>query len=630
MRARYWTLKRPTVNAFDTETRHGDLLILCDPKECLEVGLGTQFGHILNFLWRRGRRENFFWNVGYDLGAILKGYIQRLTRSQREALRSGHRIESGRFTLTFAGEKGFRIRDRAAHREKRYWDLAPFYSEENSIRSLEEAARTKLGEGKAGDVDRVRLGKEPGYFEANRERVVEYCKRDALLTRRLAELRMGEIGEALGFYPTRFSSKASLSKAYLDRNYSDVLRCPIPKVVDEAFHKGYRGGIFHTRILGRIELVTEIDISSAYPSVIAELPDVRLLTPRVSNEYHPDALLGVYFIETRYEGDLPLVRGRGRRIIYPVSREPRQYWATLSELRYLKNLGRAFKIRLAYEYFGQFQRAFPTFDDLYRERQKLRSAEREDLAFLLKVVMSACYGAFAESKHGETQFTNWVYAATITGAVRARIWTLCAHIGWERVVSINTDSIRFIGPSPWYDAHRSELTKPGFGAWEEKYVGATLTHYQSGVALIEVPGHPPKLRRRGFKNLTPEMLRAARGHRLEVDRTRPIKLAEALAQDRVDDLGDFQEEERVLDLQSNLNALDFPIGKLTFEYLNRLPLEGVNPDYDEVALPRRNPEHFPYQRGARFRGPGTGNHPDRRAPGDRLRPPRGPKHKGVR
>jgi hypothetical protein len=601
MRARYWTLKRPTVNAFDTETRHGDLLILCDPKECLEIGPGTQFGHILNFLWRKGRRENFFWNVGYDLGAILKRYIQHLNPSQRDDLRSGHRIESGRFTLTFAGEKGFRLRDRMAHREKRYWDLAPFYSEENSIRSLEDAARTRLAEGKSGDVDRVRLGKEAGYFEANRDRVIDYCKRDALLTRRLAELRMVEIGEALGFYPTRFSSKASLSKAYLDRNYSEVLRCPVPKVFEGAFHSGYRGGIFHTRFLGRIENVTEIDISSAYPSVIAELPDLRLLTPKVSNEFHPDALLGVYLIEIRYEGDLPLVRGKGRRIVYPVSREPRPYWATLPELRYLKELGRPFSVRMAYEYFGTFQRAFLTFDYLYRKRQELRDQAKDDLAFLLKIVMSACYGAFAESKHGETQFTNWVYAATITGAIRDRLWTLCAHIGWERVISINTDSIRFIEPSSWYSTHRDELTRPGFGAWEEKYRGATLTHYQSGVALIERPGKAPILRRRGFKNLTPSMLRAATGHRLEVERVRPIKLGEALAQNRVDDLGDFQKEERILDLQSNLNALDFPIEKLVFEYLNRFPLEGVNPDYDEVALPRRNSEHFPYKTGPRFR-----------------------------
>jgi hypothetical protein len=616
LRARYWTEKRPSVNGFDTETRHGDLLILCDPKECLEVGPGTRFGHILNFLWRRGKRENFFWNVGYDLGAILKAHIQRLSKTAQQALRRKHQLEYGGLTLTFTGDKGFQIRDNRAHRTKRFWDLAPFYSEENSIRSLDEVSKEKLGEGKASDVDRARLGKEPGYFESNRERVIEYCKRDTLLTRRLAELRMSEISEALGFYPTRFSSKASLSKAYLDRNYSDVLKCPIPKVIEAAYRKGYRGGIFHTRILGRVENVTELDISSAYPSVIAELPDLRILIPKVSNEYHPDALLGVYLIETQYEGDLPLVRGKGRRIVYPVSRGPRAYWATLPELRYLRDLGRPFRVRMAYEYFGPYQRAFPGFDGLYDRRQTLRHEEKDDLAFLLKIVMSACYGAFAESKHGETQFTNWVYAATITGAVRARVWSLCAHIGWDRVVSINTDSVRFIGPSLWYETHRDELTKPGFGTWEEKYHGATLTHYQSGVALIEKPGQRPILRRRGFKNLTPEMLRGAKGHRLEVERTRAVKLGEALAQGRVDDLGDFKEEERVLDLQSNLNALDFPIEKLVFEYLNCFPLEGANPDYDEVAVPRRNPEHLLDKAGSRFRRSGEENDQNHRAARD--------------
>lgn len=630
MKARYSTDRKPTVNAFDTETRHGDLLILCDPKECLEVRPRTRFGHILNFLWRRGRRENFFWNVGYDVGAILKAYIQRLTPRQREAFREKHRIRFGRFLLILAGDKGFRIRDQDAHREKRYWDLAPFYSEEHSIRSLDEAAREKLGEGKAGDIDRARLGSEPRYFESNRERVVEYCKRDALLTRRLAELRVVEIGEALGFYPTRFSSKASLSKAYLDRNHSDILNHRVPKVIEAAFHKGYRGGIFHTRILGRVENVTELDISSAYPSVIANLPDIRVLTPKVSNEYHPDALLGVYLIDTSYRGDLPLARGRGRRIVYPNSRGPRPYWATLPELRYLRDHGRSSRVRVAYEYFGSFQRAFPGFENLYERRQVLRDDKKADLAFLLKVVMSACYGAFAESKHGETRFTNWVYAAAITGAIRARIWDLCARIGWERVISIHTDSIRFIEPCPWYESHRDELTRPGFGAWEEKFRHATVTSYQSGVSLIEIPGKKPILRRRGFRNLTPELLRAAKGNRLGVERTRAIKLGEALARDRVDDLGDFQREERVLDLRSNLGALDFPIEKLVFEYLNRLPLEGVNPDYDEVAVPRRDAEHFAYKAGSRFRRSGSRNHPSHRTARDRFRPPDRPEHERVR
>ena len=630
MRARYWTTERPTINAFDTETRHGDLLVICDPKTALEVGSGTQFGHILNFLWRQGRRENFFWNVGYDLGAILKSYIQGLPPAARKELRARHRVRHGRFDLTYVGDKGFRLRDTVSHREKRYWDLSPFYSEENSTRSLDTVAREKLGEGKAETVDRRRLGREPGYYENHRLEVIDYCKRDALLTRRLAELRIGEIREALGFYPTRFSSKASLSKAYLDRNCSAILNHPVPKVIDQAFRKGYRGGVFHTRILGRVTNLTEIDISSAYPSVIAELPDLGVLTPRVSNEFHPDAMLGVYLLETTYEGDLPLVRGHGRRILYPKSRGQRPYWATLPELRYLKELGRPFKVKLAYEYFGPRVRAFAGFDELYAQRQRLKRTKSHDLAFLLKIVMNACYGAFAESRHGETRFTNWVYAATITGAVRARIWTLCAHIGWDRVVSINTDSIRFIGPSPWFEANRAELTTPRLGCWEVKFEGAAVTHYQSGVTLIEIPGQKPVLRKRGFRALNVERLLHAKGHRLEVERTRAIKLGEALAHDRVEDLGDFLEEERVLELQSNLQALDFPIEKLTFEYLNSLPLEGVNPDYDEVALPRRSHVRFANKGGSRFRRPGARDPPSHRASRARLRPAGGSERQGIR
>jgi len=630
VKARYWTEKCPSVNAFDTETRHGDLLLICDPKEHFEVRPGTQFGHVLNFLFRRGKRENFFWNVSYDEGAILKGFLQSLSPKQIAELRVKHKFRHNRFTVILAGDKGFRIRDERSHREKRYWDLTPFYSEEHATRPLDEVAREKLGEGKFEDIDRRRLGKEDGYYAANREKVIGYCKQDALLVRKLAVLRIRQIGEALGFYPTRYASKASVSKAFLDRHYSEVLNAPVSEIMDTAFHRSYKGGIFHTRVLGRVENVTEIDISSAYPSVIAELPDLRRLKPEVSRTYHPEALLGAYLIEVEFRGDLPLVRGHGRRTVYPTSRGPRPYWATLPELRFLIDTGRQPRILASYEFFGAYRRAFPGFDELYERRQALKQAEQDDLAFLLKIVMSACYGAFAESKHGETRFTNWVYAATITGAVRARIWTLWDLIGWNRIVSINTDSIRFVGPSPGYESRRAELTAPGFGSWEEKYTGATVTHYQSGVALIEREGQILLLRQRGFKNLTPAKLKHAMGPTLTVERVRPIKLGEALAQDRLDDLGDFQEEERTLDLRSNLHALDFPDEKLTFEYLNRLPLEGANPDYDEVAFPRRMSEYFRDQGRLDFRGQGGRNFPGHRAPGDRLRPPYRPEHQGVR
>ena len=77
------------------------------------------------------------------------------------------------------------------------------------------------------------------------------------------------------------------------------------------------------------------------------------------------------------------------------------------------------------------------------------------------------------------------------------------------------------------------------------------------------------MRSRGFANLSKyskEILNV-KGNIFKATITKPTTLKEGIIQHRSEDIADFLESERSIDLQSNLNKYELPIDKLTFEYL---------------------------------------------------------------
>jgi len=156
------------------------------------------------------------------------------------------------------------------------------------------------------------------------------------------------------------------------------------------------------------------------------------------------------------------------------------------------------------------------------------------------------------------------------------------------VVSVNTDSLRYtFNPEAEFEGCLDCLDREGVGEFEVKLTASTVTHYQSGIALIEETGKPPTLRRRGKPLLTAAMLKGATGPVLSVPSKRVTHLFEGLAQHRTADIGAFDDpndpgDDTKIDLNANRWALDFS-EPLRFEVLNQRPVFGSSPPWDSVV-----------------------------------------------
>lgn len=594
-RPRYHTAAPPSIGAFDTEACRGNLLVVCSPTSHFEPREQKDSPQrLLAWLFREARDVNFCYNLSYDRAILLKPLARRFKRGQRQ-------VTVGPFRLSLLGNKSFTLTKKGSHHKRAFYDISGFYADGERTLPLEETAREFLGEGKLPDVDRAVLGTDPTYYPAHREEVIRYCMRDAELALRLGKLLISMLGQSLGFFPSRFNSKASISKAWIEVHHPELYRRKAPWKWGLA-RESFKGGIFLTRVLGKVEHAAEIDLRSQYGSSLLTLPRLDLLTRRISNTYHPEALLGAYRILIDYDGRLPLdpaLRGRKRgqaHILYPLTKpgQLRPYTAAKPEMDYFVRTKRSFIVLMAEEWFGHSVPQLPEVSGLLERISALKAGSdtRSKVErMLLKTIVNAAYGCFAESKHGETDLTCWPYAAHITAECRAKIWTEWDHLASHGcvILSVNTDSIRYTQPLDWEDnlCPRCIIT-PGVGQFNLEFCDASVTHYQSGIAIIDKPDGTSKLRKRGKPLLTAQMLRGASGTVLSVPSHHVTGFFEAISQGRPDDIGVFSdpndsEDDTKIDLASNLRPLGFDPQLLRFEVLNARPLLGVPYDFDEVT-----------------------------------------------
>ncbi len=259
-RWRYSRDEVPTTQAFDTETYRGQVKVVCTPTAFFEPDKDAE--HLIGWIWENGKELNWLWNISFDRDVVLRPYLESEAFGEEEKARLllSHRVKIGKFLVTIIGNKSFSI-NTGRHKRKTFYDAGTFYRDAETALPLDVVAKEVLGAGKnAGElgISRQRIGEEEGYYEANREKIIEYCKQDANLTKLLGDRLFVVSKAALGYYPKRWSSPASLAKAWLERNAADLMKKP-EKNPHEPFHHSYRGGIFMST-LGREKNVSEVDI----------------------------------------------------------------------------------------------------------------------------------------------------------------------------------------------------------------------------------------------------------------------------------------------------------------------------------------------------------------------------------
>lgn len=568
--------KKPEIEGFDTETYHGNLLLIASSEDYKEP---KTFEDAIKFLWYHGKDLNFFFNIGFDFSVILKMYLME-NKDESQEIRAQQRVRLDNFIITFISGKGFSIIQHK--RKKRYFDISQFYTD-GYHRTLDSVAKEVLGIGKNDEkleIDRKLIGEQEGYYQQHREKIIEYCKNDALLTKQLAIKKVNEIHNLFGIYPQFWYSSASISKAYLEKFHANEKWAYWSFARDKMFFnyttQSYFGGIFISPTLGFIADAQEIDINSAYPFAIANLYSLKGSKKVFVKTPSKDCDYGFYHVKVKFNGLIPY--RTKTNIIYPISPFPLDtvmtaieywYWVDKTEIQFIDG----------YELYTTKDKAFPEYEDLYKQRQKLKkdkSLESQFKQWGIKIILNATYGCFAQSKGGFTYWTNFVYSSYITAITRIIIYKAIEKIGFDNVISVLTDSIIFHNYK-WNDKDSDKL-----GDFKLEFSNNALITYMSGLYAYEneinndytmgLPVIQKNLKKRGFPTLKIEDLKG--NDKITIQRIKVKKLLESIIQHKIELIGDFFNEGKDIDLKSNLHKYDFPVDKLTFDYLNNHALRG--------------------------------------------------------
>lgn len=564
---------KPDIQAFDTETYKGNLLIICNAYDCFEYNPDKPI-KLIDWLYTHASADlNFLYNLKFDLGSILKPYI---TNANADNVRKFKELKVGKYLITFIHKRFFAIKNTRTHKNnsRKFFDIAQYYMDkEGKIMTLDNASKQELGIGKNNEelgIDRAKIGTEYGYYSKHKELIIKYCKKDAELTMNLAKKRVDVFAQLFnGKYPKSYISPASLSKAYLNLyHYNEKfafakLISQLPKNKQKtAFDYivgTYHGGLFYDLIYGNIKNVSEIDINSAYPDKIRNLKSI--INGRIFYvKKYTLADYGFYHVKMKYTNIPFPYRISTGMIIYPQSAIMVDNYITEPEYNYMIKHNIPVKIIDGYVIFCNTTENFKDYAIMYAKRQEYKKHGNTSLQEALKYVLNATYGSFAESKNGLKAFTNFVYASYITALTRLQILNACEKIGWQNVVSIRTDAIIYKGD---YRENSKEL-----GKFKQEFENCDMLNYSTGISIIEGDNYN-NMSKRGFPSLTKNDLLNAHGHTLTItEKAKPLSMVQGMIEHRLIDINNFEEKRHTFDLYSHKDKQVFSDNVLNFECFN--------------------------------------------------------------
>ncbi len=558
---------------YDTETFKGYVKILCaSDGQCIEPNVEEYTVQLLNWLWSKG--DGFFFNIEYDLAAILKPWI---LKNRKNVDKDKYDYVIGDFQVRHYPNKAFSIKNLKLRRERARWyfDVANFFTINFTYRSLDEVAKEFLHETKNAEelgIDRAKIGEEKGYYEKHRETIRKYCINDAVLTEKLAR-ELSNILSNLGFpQPNRWFSKASISKSFLKTIWTNKRE---PRFIRSIAKQSYRGGIFQTYFLGHFGHVYDMDINSAYPYAMSLLrePEKRyfLLDSELDLEDTVKRLTGLTVSEmlasllsnnansvnklleklTNFYGFVKIElkdfskygfrKKKGSSIFYGKVKEAQEQWVTFYDYLVQRLFGIEYKFKGAVIIPVKKSFAFPFVQKLFDMKDKIKKEYGKSSMqyWLIKVIINALYGALAQHKPHETQFTNYLYASNITAITRFIVRSMEFMIEGVggKVIAISTDGL--VATKIPHVKASDELGKWTIEEWEE-YV-----HYMNGIYFYKKDGKW-KAKARGLGSVDPTILQNLNDVIYHAVLRKPTKIRTALRQENRNP-AEFELEIRTLD-----------------------------------------------------------------------------------
>lgn len=503
-----------------------------------------------------------WWNLRYDIECILKQLPENLIR----ALLLGQTIQYKGYKLDYIPGKKFTITK--GNHKAHHFDFADFYHT-----SLENAAKTFLDdEKKKESFTRRELGESWDIWQDKKEEIIEYCKHDAYLTRKLAQLwaewaKEFGIDASYPISPANVAGRHALRQGFPD--YSETQH----KTVGKAAWQAYYGGRFEARKKGWFDELWGIDLKSAYPAEIVDLPPADCSWQRTHDESkaleYPWGFVRCK-IRVDYDADWsPVMHRKEDGLVFGPVGPLGKKWITLDEYEICKKHEKT-SVDFIKAWVGtdNGERPLEWVGDLYEERAKLKE-NNDPREIVIKLAMNSVYGKTLQRNpiNDATKLEDWngemkagskvilvngepyeirkdeykigpvfnpMYAATITARTRCRLWEMMQK--YETAI-VMTDGI-LIEEKPDAQDLGSEL-----GDWEIDAHGEGVI---IGNGLYQVGDKRSK--RRGFN--VPERFKGwihaleeadDKAERIVINQRRPLHPGEVLTRNDYDltDVGAF-------------------------------------------------------------------------------------------
>lgn len=558
---RRWTnkvIKKTDWIAFDTETFQGKCKLICDSEN--RFLYNPNFDEVLKFLCFKANKNLYraFWNIDFDVSSILKLWNDIETIDK---LIHGNKVSYEKYELYYIRPKLLKIK--YGHTSLYFIDLFSMYH-----KSLNSASKEFLNEQKLKDVDAEKLNTDILYWIENLKDIIKYCKKDALLTKKLGNYISNQVLEANLLLPKFFTSHASLSKQYFRYN------CRIPSIkhiplniLDIAFET-YYGGRFELLKKGFFEYLISYDINSAYPSVIRELPSLKYGNWIKVKKINKNECIGFYKVHVKipelYVSPLPL-RLKGNTVVYPTGNYV--LWITWYEADLLRKY--IHRIAYGYEYIPLNREYYPFRKGVdYLYELKLSNKEINEVFYwLFKLVLNALYGCFLE-RHRKPDgniysgiLFNPIYASIICAKVRWQLLKIIPKKYLKYIVAFHTDSILSMK-----DLKINLGNK--IGQWSKELEGSGVI-LKTGIYQI---GDIVKRRCFGLKSINwfDSLKEFGVKDYVLIKKKRALKIAESLKRfHNIDDVNIFYEAERCLYINSGKKRVWFDKFKDCNDLLSR-------------------------------------------------------------
>ncbi len=492
------------MTGLDTETHRGKVVLIATPRQVLELWRypGQEQWHVL-MEWLRLQDLRFAcWNADYDIQACLK----LLNRFDNETIMRRTSTPYGRYRVRFVPSKFLRIGVTHGKTTKTLftvYDLCQFYA-----CSLEKAASKILGEHKtAPGVEWSRLLETLRRGGLPAQEIQDYCRNDARLVEELyrhSERSMKAAG-------ANFDKPISCASIAVQK-FSKSMTHDVPREINNAFEETYRGGRIECLKVGHFPRAYLYDIHSAYPSVMASLPQTTGQWLPVEKQIRPDALYAAVQVQLKIPRGVhrcPVSVKGETQLIYPYGSWSQ--WVDLETYRVLEENDMVGKIRKGFQLLGDVtKKPFQALAEMYQERQR-----QPEQTWALKIIMNALYGKVAErigkwfpsvfvnkdseawrgnfwvKKEQWTKRTNFVYASAITSGIRQRMFR---EIPPADVIFYATDGVMVQKPIT------SALdVGPGLGQWSKAEEVTDLVVVGSGIYTYRDSEGVAHTKMRGFE-----------------------------------------------------------------------------------------------------------------------------------